>query len=69
LRLFFGTEIFSSENMIAIHNIVAACATLGLLDYEGDILRLTIIPTLYYLLFAGLLGLIVISCNMVPPFI
>src|SRR5690606_31936242 len=58
----------AAGNMIAIHNIVAACATVGFLDHEGDILRLTILPTLYYLLFIGLLGLILISCNIVPPF-
>jgi lactate permease len=47
----------AAGNMVAIHNIVAASATVGLLGREGILLRLTIIPTLYYILAAGLLGL------------
>ncbi|MCH6233171.1 L-lactate permease [Cognataquiflexum rubidum] len=48
----------AAGNMIAIHNIVAAAATVGYLGKEGLILRLTILPTLYYVLLVGLLGLI-----------
>lgn len=48
----------AAGNMIAIHNVVAASATVGLLGREGAVLRKTILPTLYYLLFAGILGLI-----------
>ena len=48
----------AAGNMIAIHNIVAASATVGLLGREGQILRLTIIPTIYYLLMAGLIAMI-----------
>ncbi|MHA7275237.1 L-lactate permease [Arthrobacter sp. Hz1] len=40
-------------NPIAIHNIVAAAATVGLLGREGDLLRKTILVTLYYCLAAG----------------
>jgi lactate permease len=47
----------AAGNMIAIHNIVAAAATVGLLGREGALLRKTIIPTLYYVILAGLLGL------------
>jgi lactate permease len=47
----------AAGNMLAIHNIVAASATVGLLGREGSLLRLTIIPTIYYVLAAGLLGL------------
>ncbi|MCG8859821.1 L-lactate permease [Tenacibaculum finnmarkense] len=50
----------AAGNMIAIHNIVAASATVGLLGKEGDILRKTIIPTLYYVIFAGVIGVIMI---------
>jgi lactate permease len=35
-------------NMVAIHNIVAVCAVLGLKDQEGVILKKTFIPTLAY---------------------
>ncbi len=46
--------------MIAIHNVVAASATVGLLDREGSTLRKTILPTLYYLLVVGALGLVAV---------
>ena len=48
----------AAGNMIAIHNVVAASATVGLLGREGEVLRMTIIPTTYYLIMAGLLTLI-----------
>ncbi|MCJ8327494.1 MAG: L-lactate permease [Campylobacterales bacterium] len=48
----------AAGNMIAIHNVVAASATVGLLDQEGDTLRRTIIPTIYYCLLAGIIGMI-----------
>ncbi|NGM61806.1 L-lactate permease [Sphingobacterium sp. SGG-5] len=48
----------AAGNMIAIHNIVAVAAVVGLMGKEGTFLRKTIIPTLYYLLAAGVLGMI-----------
>jgi lactate permease len=50
----------AAGNMLAIHNIVAACATVGLLGREGLLLRLTLIPTAYYVIAAGILGLVAI---------
>ncbi len=50
----------AAGNMIAIHNVVAASATVGLLGREGQIIRMTIIPTIYYLVVAGLLALLAI---------
>lgn len=50
----------AAGNMIAIHNVVAASATVGLLGREGSTLRKTILPTIYYLLVVGVLGLIAI---------
>jgi lactate permease len=50
----------AAGNMIAIHNVVAASATVGLLGQEGIVLRKTILPTLYYIIFVGLLGLFAI---------
>ena len=50
----------AAGNMIAIHNVVAASATVGMLDKEGSILRRTIIPTVYYVVLAGLIGLFII---------
>jgi lactate permease len=48
----------AAGNMIAIHNVVAASATVGLLGREGITLRKTMLPTLYYLLAAGGLTMI-----------
>lgn len=45
----------AAGNMIAIHNVVAASATVGLLGMEGSTLRRTILPTLYYVLFCGII--------------
>jgi lactate permease len=48
----------AAGNMIAIHNIVAASATVGFLGREGMVLRRTILPTVYYLVVVGILGLL-----------
>lgn len=56
----------AAGNMIAIHNVVAASATVGLLGREGATLRITILPTIYYLCFAGILlciGFYVLGIN------
>ncbi len=45
----------AAGNMIAIHNVVAASATVGLLGQEGTTLRRTILPTIYYVLFTGII--------------
>jgi len=50
----------AAGNMIAIHNVVAASATVGLLGREGATLRKTILPTLYYLAVIGVLGLVAV---------
>ena len=56
----------AAGNMIAIHNVVAASATVGLLGKEGQILRITIIPTTYYLIFSGLIVFIFIYYLKIP---
>ena len=50
----------AAGNMIAIHNVVAAAATVGLLGQEGPTLRRTLLPTLYYLFVVGIMGLFAI---------
>ncbi|MGD2046034.1 MAG: L-lactate permease [Gemmatimonadota bacterium] len=50
----------AAGNMVAIHNVVAASATVGLLGKEGATLRKTILPTIYYLLVIGILGMIAV---------
>jgi lactate permease len=56
----------AAGNMIAIHNVVAASATVGLLGQEGATLRKTIIPTLYYVVVVGILGLIAVYVLNLP---
>ena len=47
-------------NMVTVHNVVAASATVGLLGREGDVIRKTLIPMTYYVFAAGLLGMAII---------
>ncbi len=52
-------------NMVAVHNIIAACATVGLTGVEGVLLKRNAIPALILVLVAGLAGL-VLAYIMVP---
>jgi lactate permease len=47
----------TAGNMIAIQNVVAS-ATVGLLWQEGATLRRTILPTIYYVLFTGIITML-----------
>ena len=58
----------AAGNMIAIHNVVAASATVGLLGQEGATLRRTLLPTIYYLVALGLLGLLLTQLNVFVEF-
>ena len=55
-----GLQAFggAAGNMITVHNIVAASATVGLTGQEGNLIRKTIIPMIYYLLVGGTVGLL-----------
>lgn len=46
----------AAGNMISVHNVVAAAAVVGLIGREGEVIRMTLIPMVYYLIQAGLLG-------------
>lgn len=48
----------AAGNMITVHNVVAASATVGLLGREGALIRKTILPMTYYLLLVGSLTFI-----------
>ncbi|MEU6697277.1 L-lactate permease [Pseudonocardia sp. NPDC046786] len=50
----------AAGNMVTVHNVVAASATVGLLGKEGDVIRMTILPTVYYCLMAGGLSFVLI---------
>ncbi|MFO7961269.1 MAG: L-lactate permease [Actinomycetota bacterium] len=45
----------AAGNMLTVHNVVAAAATVGLVGREGDLMRKVAIPCAYYLLAAGTL--------------
>lgn len=51
-------------NMVTVHNVVAASATVGLIGREGDIIRKTLLPMVYYVLAAGLIGMAIIAGGM-----
>jgi lactate permease len=45
-------------NLVAIHNVVAALAVVGLVGEEGRVIRLELIPLTYYAVMTGLLTLL-----------
>ena len=50
----------AAGNMICVHNVVAASAVVGLLGREGSIIRLTLLPFLYYALLPGAIGYFIV---------
>ncbi|MEM9591449.1 MAG: L-lactate permease [Pseudomonadota bacterium] len=57
----------AAGNMICVHNVVAAAATVGLVGKEGLLVRKTIWPMLYYLAVIGAAGLIGIYLLDIAP--
>ncbi|QDV88284.1 L-lactate permease [Stieleria magnilauensis] len=49
----------AAGNTICVHNVVAACAVVGLVGREGDIIRITAMVFLYYVVVAGIIGIVV----------
>lgn len=47
----------AAGNMISVHNVVAACAVVGLVNREGLVIRKTLIAMSYYVIQAGLVGM------------
>ena len=58
----------AAGNMITVHNVVAASATVGLVGKEGALIRITLIPMIVYLLIAGLLGMLFTQGLIPEPF-
>ncbi|OAV24063.1 L-lactate permease [Moraxella catarrhalis] len=50
----------AAGNMISVHNVVAACAVVGLVNREGYVIRKTLIAMSYYVIQAGLIGMAII---------
>ena len=47
-------------NMICVHNIIAACATVGLVGVEGMLIKRNLIPMSIVALITGIIGLILL---------
>ncbi|RNA67137.1 L-lactate permease [Alteribacter keqinensis] len=50
----------NAGNMICVLNVVAAASVAGLVGKEGTIIRMTLLPMLYYAGFAGIIGFIIL---------
>lgn len=50
----------ASGNMISVHNVVAACAVVGMVNREGLIIRKTLVAMIYYAAQAGLVGMAIV---------
>jgi lactate permease len=53
----------AAGNMIAVSNIVAAVATVGLIGREGILLRQLLLPVILYSIFAGVIGILTVTLN------
>jgi lactate permease len=51
----------AAGNMICVHNVVAASAVVGLLGREGIVIRMTLLPFVYYALLPGSIGYVIVS--------
>ncbi len=62
-RVVIALQILGSNggNMISVLNVVAVASVAGLQNREGRILRITLVPMLFYILMAGTLGMLVIQ--------
>ncbi|MEL3972746.1 L-lactate permease [Rossellomorea oryzaecorticis] len=51
----------AAGNMICVHNVVAASSSAGLIGKEGNLIRKTLIPMTFYVIFAGAIGYVAIN--------
>ncbi|MCQ0090671.1 L-lactate permease [Roseovarius sp. M141] len=54
----------AAGNMICVHNVVAASATVGLVDREGELIRKTLIPMFYYIVQGGFIGFALLAGSL-----
>ena len=57
----------AAGNMICVHNVVAASAVVGLLGREGQVIRMTLIPFVYYALLPGSIGYFIVWYSQTGP--
>jgi lactate permease len=46
--------------MICVHNVIAACATVGLVGVEGILIKRNLLPMTIYGITVGVIGLILV---------
>ncbi|MCK8817012.1 L-lactate permease [Natroniella sulfidigena] len=51
----------AAGNMICVHNVVAACTTVGVLGQEGKVIRTNLVPAFVYALVVGIIGALSVS--------
>ena len=49
----------AAGNVICVHNVVSACAVVGFIGREGEVIRVTAMMFAYYIVMAAFLGLCV----------
>ena len=54
----------NAGNMICVVNVVAAASVVNLVGKEGQIIRFTLAPMLFYLLSVGAIGMLVLSLSI-----
>lgn len=47
----------AAGNMISVHNVVAACAVVGMMDKEGAVIQKTLVAMVYYVVQGGLISM------------
>jgi len=60
-RLVIALQVLGANggNMISVLNVVAVASVAGLQNKEGRIMRITLLPMLFYILMAGIIGMLV----------
>jgi lactate permease len=54
----------AAGNIIAVSNIVAGVATVGLIGREGILLRQLLLPVIFYLILAGVIGILAVTLKL-----
>jgi lactate permease len=61
-KLILALQVLGANagNMVCVLNVVAAASVVGMIGKEGTIIRMTLLPMVYYVLAAGLIGMMLI---------
>ena len=55
----------AAGNMICVHNVVAAAAVVGMMNREGEIIRQTLLPMVYYVIQGGFIAQALITGSII----